>query len=110
MPGKIIMEYPIDMKITSMIRLPLGSKVLSVTAGYQALYLNAIIPKDTTHMEYMRVIKIWVVENNQISGNPYGDTPEDIGDYTFLGSAKLSNPHSVSTLHVFYKDLGDRNA
>lgn len=89
---KVVYKYPIDITDEQVIKLPLGSKILSVIEQNNKIVLYAIV---SPGIEYTREVIIRIVG----TGN---EIPLSLDEFKFMDSIKLQNGNLV--FHVFMKE------
>ncbi|MGV7002537.1 DUF7352 domain-containing protein [Priestia megaterium] len=86
-----VWKFPLVADHSQQLDLPLGSKVLSVESQGDDIVIYALVNTEQTEKEVKEI-------------RAYGtghDIPNDIIEYTFLGTTKLYNDSMV--FHIFYK-------
>ena len=91
---KKIYKYELQPVDFQNLKLPKGSKIISVTEQYDKMVLYAIVDTDTLETEIYDIA---------VKGTGH-DFPEKLDTYTFLGSIKLIGGSLV--FHIFYKKVG----
>jgi hypothetical protein len=92
-----IFKYPIEVTDTQTIKLPAGSRILSVMNQYEKIVLYALVSdneKDTKEVS-IRIVGTGHVIDFFIPALEFG------GGYTFLGTVSLHDGRLM--FHVFYK-------
>ncbi len=89
-----IFKYTLPVDDENILKLPVGSKILSVAEQNHEIVLYALI-SDTDKKAITNTFTILIIG----TGNP---VPADIGDYAFIGTVKLQ--HGQLMFHVFYKE------
>jgi len=90
---KKIYKYLLQAVDFQNLKLPKGSKIISVIELYDGMVLYAIVDTDTSKTELYDI----AVKG---TGHPF---PDKLDTYTFLDSVKLMNGSLV--FHVFYKKV-----
>lgn len=89
---KVIYKYPVDITDEQVIKIPLGSKILSVIEQNNKIVLYAIVHPG---VEYTREIILRIVGTGH-------EIPFSLDDFKFMGSVKLHDGQLV--FHVFVKE------
>ena len=89
---KVVYKYPIDITDEQTLKIPLGSKILSVIEQHNKMVLYAIV---SPGVEYTREIIIRIVGTGR-------EIPFSLDDFKFMGGVKLHNGELV--FHVFIKE------
>lgn len=89
---KKIYKYTLQIEYKQTLKLPEGSKILSVAEQNNSIVLYALVNTATENVEHVSIL---------IHGT--GHPADDVEDYTFLGTVKLYGGDLM--FHVFYKKI-----
>lgn len=89
---KVVYKYPVDVTDEQTLKIPLGSKILSVIEQNNKIVLYAIVHPG---VEYTREVIIRIVGTGH-------EIPFSLDEFKFMDSIKLQNGNLV--FHVFMKE------